>query len=274
MLLSPTVAILTILPVADPGPAAYLPASPAPAMRSIVVFPTPAAVSDALADRTADIVRSVLAVRPRALVCLTGGSTPVAAYTRLAAAEGIEWDRVHVFWGDDRAVGPDDPDSNAGMAQRTLVEPAGIPASNVHRIEGEHGADEAARRYESCLEEFFGNAKARFDVLHLGMGPDGHVASLFPGSPALEEKNRRVVATEAPAGMAVRDRISLSLPVLGRSAVTLIAAAGADKRDALAAAFSENPPPVGRVAPEDGELTWLLDRALADGIVEPTSTEG
>lgn len=272
--MSPAVGTLAILPVAGPAPPVYLPASPAPAMPSIVVLPTPAAVSDALADRTADIVRAVLAARPRALVCLTGGSTPVAAYARLAAADGIEWDRVHVFWGDDRAVGPDDPDSNAGMAQRTLIGPAGIPASNVHRIEGEHGAVEAARRYESCLEEFFGAARARFDVLHLGMGPDGHVASLFPGSPALGERNRRVVATEAPAGMAVRDRVSLTLPVLGRSAVTIIAAAGADKRDALAAAFSAAPPPVGRVAPEDGELTWILDRALADGIVEPTETEG
>ena len=237
----------------------------------IVVLPTPEAVAEHLADRTAAIVRDVLAVRPRALVCLTGGSTPEPAYARLAAADGIEWDRVHLFWGDDRAVGPESPDSNAGMAQRTLIGPAGVPASNVHRIAGEHGAPEAARHYESCLEEFFGAAKARFDVLHLGMGADGHVASLFPGSPALAEKHRRVVATEAPAGVAVRDRISLTLPVLGRSAVALIAATGAAKRDALAAAFGDDPPPVGCVVPEDGELTWILDRALADGIVEATA---
>ena len=240
----------------------------------VVVLPTPEAVSDALADRTADLLRAALADRPRALVCLTGGSTPEPAYVRLAAAEGIEWDRVHVFWGDERAVGPDSPDSNAGMAQRTLIGPAGIPASNVHRIEGECGAEEAARRYESCLEEFFGNAKARFDVLHLGMGADGHVASLFPGSPALAEKHRRAVATEAPAGMAVRGRISLSLPVLGRSAVALVAATGAGKRGALAAAFADDVdarPPAGRVAPESGELTWLLDRALADGIIEASA---
>ena len=241
---------------------------------SVVVLPTAAAVSDALADRTADILRAVLAGRVRATLCLTGGSTPEPAYARLAAAEGIEWDRVHLFWGDERAVGPESPDSNAGMAQRTLIGPAGIPASNVRRIEGEHGAAEAARRYEACLEEFFGNAKARFDVLHLGMGPDGHVASLFPGSPALAEQHRRVVATEAPEGMAVRDRITLTLPVLGRSAVALLAATGAGKRDALAAAFSDDPaaarPPAGRVRPEDGELTWLLDAALADGIVDAT----
>ncbi len=233
----------------------------------IVVLPTPADVADALADRTADVLRQVLAVRARAVVCLTGGSTPEPAYTRLAAAADIEWDRVHIFWGDERAVGPDSPDSNAGMAQRTLIGPAGSPASNVRRIQGERGAHEAARRYESCLEEFFGHAPARFDVLHLGMGPDGHVASLFPGSPALNERHRRVVATEAPDAFAVRDRITLTLPVLGRSAVTLIAAAGAGKRDALAAAFSDDPPPVGRVHPERGELTWLLDAALADGIV-------
>jgi 6-phosphogluconolactonase len=240
----------------------------------IVVLPTATAVAEHLADRTAREVRAVLAVRARAMVCLTGGSTPVAAYERLARAEGIEWDRVHVFWGDERAVGPDSPDSNAGMAQRTLIGPAGIPATNVHRMEGERGAAVAARRYEAALELFFGNAKARFDVLHLGMGADGHVASLFPGSPALDEKHRRAVATEAPDGMAVRDRISLTLPVLGRSAVALMAVTGAEKRDALAAAFGPNPPPAGRVVPEDGELTWLLDRAVADGIVEPTASEG
>ncbi|HEX8386029.1 MAG TPA: 6-phosphogluconolactonase, partial [Rubricoccaceae bacterium] len=116
---------------------------------SIVVLPTAAAVADRLADRTADEVRAVLAVRARAMVCLTGGSTPVAAYERLARAEGIEWDRVHVFWGDERAVPVDHPDSNAGMAQRTLIGPAGIPATNVRRIEGERGAAVAARRYEA-----------------------------------------------------------------------------------------------------------------------------
>ncbi|HEX8299392.1 MAG TPA: 6-phosphogluconolactonase [Rubricoccaceae bacterium] len=241
---------------------------------SIVILPTAADVSDALADRTADRLRAVLGTRARATLCLTGGSTPEPAYARLAAAEGIEWDRVHLFWGDERAVGPDSPDSNAGMAQRTLIGPARIPASNVRRIEGERGAAEAARRYEACLEEFFGAAPARFDVLHLGMGPDGHVASLFPGSPALAEQNRRVVATEAPDGMAVRDRITLTLPVLGRSALTLIAATGAGKRDALAAVFSTDPPPAGRVRPENGELTWLLDAALADGIAEATDGPG
>ena len=239
---------------------------------SIVVVPTPAAVSEQLADRTADILRAVLAEHASARVCLTGGSTPVAAYERLARAEGIEWDRVHLFWGDERAVGPESPDSNAGMAMRTLVGPAGIPATNVNRIEGELGASEAARRYESCLEVTFGNGRARFDVLHLGMGPDGHTASLFPGSAALSVRDRRVVATEAPDGMAVRDRITLSLPVLCRSAVTIIAAAGADKRTALAAAFSDDPPPAGRIVPENGELVWILDAALADGIVTATES--
>ncbi len=236
----------------------------------IVVLPTAAAVAEQLADRTADVIREVLDNRARALVCLTGGSTPEPAYVRLALAEGIEWDRVHVFWGDERAVGLDDENSNAAMAMRTLISPAGIPPSNVHRIEGERGAQAAARQYESCLEEFFGSARARFDVLHLGMGADGHVASLFPGSLALNSRNHRVVATEAPAGMAVHDRISLTLPVLGRSAVTLIAASGAAKRDALAAAFAPDPPPIGRVVPENGSLTWLLDEAIASGIVEAT----
>ena len=242
----------------------------------IVIVPTAADVSEHLADRTADALRAVLAARARATLCLTGGSTPVSAYERLATAEGIEWDRVHLFWGDERAVGPESPDSNAGMALRTLVAPAGIPASNVNRIEGERGAQEAARRYESRLEQTFGNAPARFDVLHLGMGADGHVASLFPGSAALGATDRRVVATEAPTGMAVRDRITLTLPVLRRAAVTILAAAGADKRVALTAAFAADPPPAGRppagrIAPDDGEMMWILDAALASGIVSADS---
>ena len=232
----------------------------------IVVLPTAAAVAEALADRTATALRAVLAGEPRATLCLTGGSTPEPAYRRLAAA-GLAWDRIHLFWTDERCVPLGHPDSNAGMAMRALIEPAGVPASNVHRFQGELGGAEAARAMEAELETFFGDDGARFDVLHLGMGSDGHVASLFPSRDALRETERRAVATEAPDGMAVADRATLTLPVLNAASLVLLAATGDGKRAAFSEVLDAEPgggPPAARLGPL-GDLVWLVDRALAQG---------
>ena len=235
----------------------------------IVVVPTKAAVAEALADRTAAALRRLLAEKNKVTLCLTGGSTPVPAYERLARAEGLEWDRVHVFWGDERSVPPDHEDSNFGMASRTLLGPAGVPESNVHRMPGECPPDEGARIYEQALEQFFGD-DLWFDVLHLGMGDDGHTASLFPGTAALEERDRRVAVGQAPPSASVRDRLTLTFPTLARSGLCLVAAAGEGKRaafsDVLEAYDGEaEGPPMARVEPE-GDLVWLVDRALAQGI--------
>ena len=241
----------------------------------IVVLPSAAAVAEALADRTAAALRATLEAEPRATLCLTGGSTPVPAYRRLAGAEGVDWDRVHVFWGDERSVPPDHDESNYGMALRTLLQPAGVPDSNVHRMPGECPAPEGAVVYEQALEQFFGD-RLRFDVLHLGMGDDGHTASLFPGSPALDERDRRVVATQAPPSSAVTERLSLTLPTLAQARLCLVAAAGEAKREAFGRVLDayDGPPPAGgdappaaRVAP-DGSLVWLVDRALAQGLLD------
>ena len=239
----------------------------------IRVLPTPADLASELATRTADALRRVLATRARASLCLTGGSTPVPAYRQLAEMDDIAWDSVHVFWGDERAVGPDHEDSNYRMACETLLDAAHVPDSNRHRIEGERGAAEAARRYEQTLYEFFGDDRVHFDVLHLGMGGDGHTASLFPGSPALDETDRWVVATLSPPTSPVLHRVTLTFPALSQSSLTLIAAQGKSKRDAFSevlAAYDANqepqtpPPPVSRVRPEE-EWMWLIDRELADG---------
>lgn len=242
----------------------------------IVVLPTPAAVAEALADRTATALRAALAREPRVTLCLTGGSTPAPAYERLASAEGIAWDRVHVFWGDERCVPPDHEDSNYAMAARTLLGPAGVPASNVHRMPGECAPEEGAVIYEQALEQFFGDS-LRFDVLHLGMGDDGHVASLFPGHDALDVTDRRVVATTSPPGMAVRDRLSLTFPTLARATLCLVAVSGASKREAFTDVLDAydgeaEGPPAARVAP-DGDLIWLVDRALAQGLYDDDSEE-
>lgn len=237
----------------------------------IVVLPNAQAVAHALADRTAAALRATLASEPRATLCLTGGSSPIIAYKRLAQAEGIEWDRVHVFWGDERCVPVEHPESNAGMAYHTLLTPAGVPESNIHKMPGACPPDEGAQIYEQALEQFFGD-EMRLDILHLGMGDDGHTASLFPGTDALSERGRRVAIGQAPPSAAVRDRLTLTFPALATARLCLIAAAGAKKRDAFSAALDaydgeQSGPPVAQVAVE-GDLIWLVDRDLAQGLTD------
>ena len=242
----------------------------------IVVLPNAAAVAEALADRTATALRAALAGEPRATLCLTGGSTPVPAYARLAEAEGIDWDRVHVFWGDERSVPPDHDQSNYAMAARTLLGPAGVPDSNIHKMPGDCPPDKGSAVYEQALAQFFGD-ELRFDVLHLGMGDDGHTASLFPGTDALDVTDRRVTPGLAPPDAAVRDRVTLTFPTLAHASLCLIAAAGAGKREAFAEVLDAydgeaDGPPIARVEVE-GDLVWLVDRALAQGIHDDESED-
>ena len=237
----------------------------------IVVLPSPRAVAEALADRTASALRATLAAEPRATLCLTGGSTPVPAYERLAAAEGVDWDRVHVFWGDERSVPAEHPESNAGMAYRTLLAPAGVPESNIHKMPGECPPDEGSQVYEQALEQFFGD-RMSFDVLHLGMGSDGHTASLFPGTDAVNERSRRVTVGHAPPDAAVRERLTLTFPALATARLCLIAAAGAKKRDAFSATLDAYDgehagPPIAQVSVA-GDLVWLVDRELAQDLAD------
>ncbi|WP_420454065.1 6-phosphogluconolactonase [Rubrivirga sp.] len=244
----------------------------------IVVLPSKRAVADALADRTATALRAALAEKNRVTLCLTGGSTPVPAYQRLATAEGVDWARVHVFWGDERCVPPDHGESNFGMAAHALLVPAGVPETNVHKMPGACPPKEGAAVYEQALEQFFGD-DLWFDVLHLGMGDDGHTASLFPGTPALGVTDRRVTTGTAPPSATVRDRLTLTLPTLGRAGLCLIAAAGAGKREAFADVLDAydgeteaqaEPPPIARV---EGTLIWLVDRDLATGLTEDDEEE-
>ena len=246
-----------------------------PMNAEIVVLPTKQAVAEALADRTATALRAALDEKNRVTLCLTGGSTPVPAYRRLAEAEGIDWARVHVFWGDERCVPPDHEESNYGMAARTLLGPAGVPETNVHRMPGECPPEEGAAVYEQALEQFFGD-DLWFDVLHLGMGDDGHTASLFPGTDALGVTDRRVTPGLAPPSAAVRQRLTLTFPTLGRAGLCLLAAAGAGKRDAFSEVLDAydgdaDGPPVARVRIE-GDLVWLVDQDMAQGL--PADEDG
>ena len=190
-------------------------------------------------------------------VVLTGGSTPRLAY-ELAADLEPDWSRVEVWWGDERCVPPDDERSNYGMAREALLERVSHPP-RVHRIRGELDAAEAAAEYERELGE------TQLDLVLLGLGPDGHVASLFPGAPTLEERERRVVAAEAGHEPFV-PRVTLTLPVLcsGRSVLFLVT--GKAKAEAARAAFVEEPSaqtPGSLVRARDGSTVAILDRAAA-----------
>lgn len=210
---------------------------------------------------------------------LSGGETPRALYARLAEDEAYRdfpWPFTQVFWGDDRHVPPSHPDSNYRMAYETLLRHVPIDASNVFRIHTEWtDPAEAARDYEATIRDVcrLGPREwPRFDLVLLGIGADGHTASIFPGGPALQERTRIVVAPWVPIHRSFR--ITMTLPVFNHAARVVFLAAGQAKSAAVAAALrppaDEEPPPAALVQPVDGELTWLIDAAAAQ-LVQPTS---
>ena len=198
-------------------------------------------------------------------VSLSGGSTPRRLYELLANAD-LPWGRVHWFWGDERFVPPDHPDSNYRMAREALLARARMPAANVHPVPTEGlSPEEAAAAYEATLQRFYGaKTLARehplFDVMLLGIGEDGHTASLFPGHAALDEERRWVLAVR---GAKKEARITLTYPALQSSRHTAFLVTGAAKRGAVRRAQAgDRAIPAGRLRPQ-GELHWFIDRAAA-----------
>jgi len=212
------------------------------------------------ATEAAHLVAERLAEQARAggSVVVTGGSTPRTAYELVPGLEP-DWSRVEVWWGDERCVPPDDERSNYGLA-RVLLDQLLQPPAAVHRMQGELGRDAGAAEYERQLA-----GVGVFDVVLLGLGPDGHVASLFPNSPTLDVTDRDVVGTEAGHEPFV-DRISMTLPRLCATRELLFLVAGADKADAVARAFAgepsdETPGSLARAA--EGATRAVIDRAAA-----------
>ncbi len=206
--------------------------------------------------------------RGRVLLALSGGSTPLPVYERLAKL-ALPWDRLHLFWGDERCVPPDDERSNFGNAHRTLLSHVPIPEANLHRIQGELEPKEAAQSYENDLRKFFGSEPPSMDLVLLGMGADGHTASLFPGGPELEESRSWAVNSEPPAGTEpALPRVTLTLPAINAARAVLFLVAGLDKRPAVSRILkvigSGRETPAGRIMPK-GELAWFLDREAAPG---------
>jgi 6-phosphogluconolactonase len=237
-------------------------------MPSVHVLPDIEAVSRAAAEGIVRIIRSAVSHSGECSVVLSGGTTPRSLYRLLGAAyqNEIPWKSVHLFWGDERYVPPDDPASNFRMVRETLLDAISIPGTNLHPMStGRPDPDASAREYEALLNQRFNGDWPRFDLILLGLAPDGHIASLFPGSKALLEDKRRVVAVRVPKEPP--QRLTLTLPAINRAAHVYFLVAGKTKAGALHRALVgpcdvQTCPAVG-VKPTDGAVTWWVDEAAA-----------
>lgn len=236
------------------------------------IFETPADLFQGAADEFSQRATTAIKDHDRFSVALSGGSTPKNLFALLASGKfpSFPWDKTFLFWGDERYVPSDAPESNFRMTREALLSKAPIPAENVFRIKTEISpAEQAAADYEQTLKTFF-NLKSgqqpRFDLTLNGVGQEGHTASLFPGSPALEEKTRLVVAPWIEKFKMFR--VSLTLPVFNNAACVLFLAAGKEKAPILQEVF-ERPSeqlPAQRIHPSHGELLWFIDRAAAGSL--------
>jgi len=218
-----------------------------------------AELADATASLLASLLDDALATRGAAHLALAGGTTPAGAYAQLRPSR---WDGVELWFGDERAVRPDDPQSNFAMVERSLLGHAA--GALVHRIEGERGAEEAAERYDALLRERLGE-RVVLDIVLLGIGEDGHTASLFPASAALAERERAAVAVHG-APKPPPDRVSLTLPVLRAARACILLASGEGKAAALARVLAGPDEAVPASLLERERLTILADgAALGDG---------
>ena len=236
---------------------------------NVFVFDTAEQLAIAAAERFVNYEYAFHGERERFSVALAGGNTPRRVYELLATERfkhRVEWAQVDLFFGDERCVPPDHPQSNYAMVYDTLISHVPIPAKNVHRIIGEGDPAESAKLYENHLRTFFaGLTWPRFDFVLLGMGADGHTASLFPGSDALNEKSKWVVRTR-PEG-SPQDRITLTVPVFNHAARLLFLVEGAGKAKRLAQVLhpqsEAEQKPVQTIQPVDGSVEWLVDTAAA-----------
>ncbi len=231
------------------------------------------AMSRAAAATIVDHISQSLQTRDVYSMALSGGSTPRRLYSMLAndanLREQIPWERIHFFWGDERRVPPGHPDSNYLMAYNALLSKVPIPATNIHRIHaGDADADKAAADYEIEIRRFFGIEAGQipqFNCVLLGMGADGHTASLFPGTSALVETKRLVVANWVKKFQS--HRFTLTLPVFNHAAQILFLVSGEDKADTLKAVLEGDSKttrfPVQLIQPAHGEVTWFLDHSAA-----------
>jgi len=237
-------------------------------MSEVRISKNPADLFRAAALEFSKCASEAVRTRDRFTVALSGGSTPKGLYSLLATKEiPVPWDDSYFFWGDERHVPPGDPESNYRMANEVMLSKIPVRSSNVFRIPTEEkDARTAARKYEDTLIRFFDLKLGdfpKFDLVLLGLGPDGHTASLFPDSPALEEKQRLVVAN--PVEKFYTDRLTLTLPVLNRARTIVFLVSGQEKAGILQQVLDgpDGKFPSQLIQPDDGELLWLVDEAAA-----------
>ncbi len=233
------------------------------------VFPDREALTEHAAAELARVAREAIAGSGRFVVALSGGSTPGPVYERWATAwrDDTDWSAVVVLWGDDRCVPPDDAESNYRLARESLLSRVPIPESQIHRMRGELEPARAADAYERVLRVLGADRPDAplLDLAHQGVGPDGHTASLFPGSESLEERDRLALAVQAPPGVTPRHRITLTLPLLNAAREVHVLATGEEKRtvvqrvsrapDEAAEAY-----PAARLRGRERTL-WMVDAA-------------
>jgi len=240
----------------------------------IRVLTTPQELFAAAAEEVVRLANQAVAERGRFTIALSGGSTPRSLYNLLAtnARTSLPWEQLCFFWSDERHVPPTDPDSNYRMANEAMLSKVPVPAGNVFRFPTENpDAEAAAKEYESTLRKFFQlkpGELPQFDLILLGLGPDGHTASLFPGTGGLQEKSRLVIANWVEK--LKTHRLTFTLPVLNAARSVAFLVSGTDKAPVLHAVLEEKVPgeqyPAKLVQPTDGKLIWFLDRAAASGL--------
>ena len=241
-----------------------------PTLPEVRILKTAPDLFEAAAAEFAAQASAAVRANGRFTVALSGGSTPKTLYSLLATKPGIPWDKIYFFWGDERHVPPDHPDSNYRMANEALLSKIKEPAQNVFRVHAEEtDAAAAALQYEQTLRDFFHLSAGefpRFDLILLGIGPDGHTASLFPGTAALTEKQRWVVANWVPKFNTYR--ITFTYPVLNAAAMVMFLASEADKAAILHEILDNSAAdlPSQKVQPVNGKLIWMVDESAASNL--------
>jgi 6-phosphogluconolactonase len=236
---------------------------------NVFVFDTPEQLAVAAVERFVEYARLSADRLEHFSVVLAGGNTPRRVYELLATdpfRQSVQWSRIDLFFGDERCVPPTHHDSNYRMAFEALISKVPIPPANVHRIAGENNPSDSAQLYETELRTFFSASDwPQFDLVLLGMGEDGHTASLFPGSDVLREKSRWVVATKS--NNYEHDRVTLTVPVFNHAARVVFLVSGAGKAQRLAQVLQPQselePLPAQLIHPNAGSLEWLIDSAAA-----------
>lgn len=238
--------------------------------REIIVLDNADALYTRAAEEIAHVAGEAICTHGEFLLCLTGGNTPAKTYELLSSRFqlSVDWKEVQFFWGDERCVAPDDPGSNFGMANRTLLSHLNLKAAQIHRIRGENEPGQAARDYEEEIRRALNLSREelpRFDLTLLGLGTNCHICSIFPGSAIIHEEHR--IAAAAQVEDKYRNRITLTPPVINNSARVMFLVSGEEKAHAVKTVLEgeDNPEmvPAHLVNPDDGGVIWMLDRAAA-----------